>query len=110
VVGDGRVECSKQWCMYVSRIQCNFIYGVYIYIYVWYIWSKVKSPELHSYGVHPVAWRTCKFTLNPQNLIRSRFNKSLLENLDRLCGIVVRVLGYRSGGPGSIPATTRKKK
>jgi hypothetical protein len=22
---------------------------------------------------------------------------------DRLCGLVVRVLGYRSGGPGSIP-------
>jgi hypothetical protein len=29
---------------------------------------------------------------------------------DRLCGLVVRVLGYRSGGPGSIRGTTRKKK
>jgi hypothetical protein len=29
---------------------------------------------------------------------------------DRLCGLVVRVLGYRSGGPSSIPGTTRKKK
>jgi hypothetical protein len=28
---------------------------------------------------------------------------------DRLCGLVVRVLGYRSGGPGSIPGTTEKK-
>jgi hypothetical protein len=28
---------------------------------------------------------------------------------DRLCGVVVRVLGYRSGGLGSIPGTTRKK-
>jgi hypothetical protein len=27
---------------------------------------------------------------------------------DRLCGLVVRVLGYRSGGPGSIPGTTNK--
>jgi hypothetical protein len=27
---------------------------------------------------------------------------------DRLCGLVVRVLGYRSGGPGSIPGTTKK--
>jgi hypothetical protein len=27
---------------------------------------------------------------------------------DRLCGLVV-ILGYRSGGPGSIPSTTRKK-
>jgi hypothetical protein len=28
---------------------------------------------------------------------------------DHLCGIVVRVVAYRSGGPGSIPGTTRKK-
>jgi hypothetical protein len=28
-------------------------------------------------------------------------------NIWRLCGLVVRVLGYRSGGPGSIPGTTR---
>jgi hypothetical protein len=26
---------------------------------------------------------------------------------DRLCGLVGRVLGYRFGGPGSIPGTTR---
>jgi hypothetical protein len=31
-------------------------------------------------------------------------------NIDRLCGLVVRVLGYRFGGPGSIPGTTTKKK
>jgi hypothetical protein len=35
-------------------------------------------------------------------------------SFDRLCGLVVRVLGYRSGGPGSIPGTTsfseKKKK
>jgi hypothetical protein len=29
---------------------------------------------------------------------------------DRLCDLVVRVVGYRSGGTGSIPGTTRKKK
>jgi hypothetical protein len=28
-------------------------------------------------------------------------------SIDRLCGLVVRVLGYRSGDPGSIPGTTR---
>jgi hypothetical protein len=26
-----------------------------------------------------------------------------------ICGLVVRVLGYRSEGPGSIPGTARKK-
>jgi hypothetical protein len=25
-----------------------------------------------------------------------------IQIIDRLCGLVVRVLGYRSGGPGSI--------
>jgi hypothetical protein len=29
---------------------------------------------------------------------------------DHLSGILVIVLGYRSGGPGSIPGITRKKK
>jgi hypothetical protein len=33
-----------------------------------------------------------------------------LHFTDRLCGLVVRVLGYRSGVPGSIPGTTKKKK
>jgi hypothetical protein len=32
-----------------------------------------------------------------------------LRTPDRLCGLVVRVIGYRSGGPGSIPGTTREK-
>jgi hypothetical protein len=41
---------------------------------------------------------------SPQYLVPSRFYK------DRLCGLVVRVLGHRSGGPGSIPGTTRKKR
>jgi hypothetical protein len=27
--------------------------------------------------------------------------------IDCLCGLVVRVLGHRFGGPGSIPGTTR---
>jgi hypothetical protein len=38
------------------------------------------------------------------------FNDAFCSSYDRLCGPVVRVLGYRSGGPGSIPGTTRKKK
>jgi hypothetical protein len=32
----------------------------------------------------------------------------MLQNY--LCGLVVRVLGYRFGALGSIPGTTRKKK
>jgi hypothetical protein len=43
-------------------------------------------------------------TLNVRNI------KAYSGVVDRLCGLVGRVLGYRSGGPGSIPGTTRKKK
>jgi hypothetical protein len=42
-------------------------------------------------------------------MFSSDFTK-MLHFYYRLCGLVVRVLGYRSGGPGSIPGTTRKKK
>jgi hypothetical protein len=35
---------------------------------------------------------------------------SLYLTNDCLCGLVVRVLGYRFGGPGSIPGITRKEK
>jgi hypothetical protein len=35
---------------------------------------------------------------------------SVYVEKDRVCGLVVRILGYRSGGPGSIPGTTRRKK
>jgi hypothetical protein len=37
-------------------------------------------------------------------------NTSRRYNGGRLCGLVVRVLGYRSGGPGSIPGTNRQNK
>jgi hypothetical protein len=30
-----------------------------------------------------------------------------LKKRDRLCGLVVKVPGYRSTGPGSIPGATR---
>jgi hypothetical protein len=37
------------------------------------------------------------------------FSVECLHLFGRLCGLVVIVLGYRSGGAGSIPGTTRKK-
>jgi hypothetical protein len=43
-------------------------------------------------------------------MLERNHNLVALMIADRLCGLVVRVIGYRSGGPGSIPGTTRKKK
>jgi hypothetical protein len=37
------------------------------------------------------------------------FFNPILFAVDRLCGLVVRVLGYRSRGPGSIPGHYQKK-
>jgi hypothetical protein len=39
-----------------------------------------------------------------------KYSSETLRTLEaRFCGLVVRVLSCRSGGPGSIPGTTRKK-
>jgi hypothetical protein len=47
----------------------------------------------------------------PSQFLQLVWKKKFVPKLnDRLCGLVVTVLGYRSGGPGSIPGTTRKKK
>jgi hypothetical protein len=59
----------------------------------------VQSVAIHSYDLL-VAAVTAKW----------KHYLSYTEWCGRLCGLVVRVLGYRSGGPGSIPGTTRKKR
>jgi hypothetical protein len=41
-----------------------------------------------------------------ESIASSRLCYSYNWVCDRLCGLVVRVLGYRSGGQGSIPGTT----
>jgi hypothetical protein len=44
--------------------------------------------------------------LHPVILFSNLFN--LYSNIeDRLCGLVARVPGYRSRGPGSVPGATR---
>jgi hypothetical protein len=42
---------------------------------------------------------------------RSHNNNAFRNKFTKVnCGLVVRVLGYRSGGPDSIPVTTRENK
>jgi hypothetical protein len=52
-------------------------------------WRKLRNEELDDLS-------------STRNVIR-------ITEWDRLCGRVVRVLVYRSRGPGSIPCTTRKR-
>jgi hypothetical protein len=51
--------------------------------------------------VEPVFWDQW---LRPTYI---RLNKHYALKEDRLCGLVVRVSGYISRGPGSIPGATR---
>jgi hypothetical protein len=62
-----------------------------------------RTPTPRSSNPHAVAIST---GLTPLYIVYDR----TLKQCCRLCGLVVRVLGYRSEGPGSIPGTTRKKK
>jgi hypothetical protein len=61
-------------------------------------------------------WCTLIIVLLPEHILQFydcysllRKFRTFMECCDRLCGLVVRVLGYRSGGPGSIPVATKKK-
>jgi hypothetical protein len=49
------------------------------------------------------------FLVDSHNIL-NRLIVHNVSDVDRLCGLVVRVLGYRSGDPGSIPGTTRFSK
>jgi hypothetical protein len=42
-------------------------------------------------------------------ILRGFYFVLIISCLDRLCGLLDRVLGYRFGGPGSILGTTIKK-
>jgi hypothetical protein len=82
--------------------------------------SPLRENKFNSCGTDSKHWAvitSTSFSGGPQ--FKSRHSNRLLRLIvfwvfsvlaDRLCGLVVRVLGYRSGGPGSIPGTTRKKK
>jgi hypothetical protein len=61
------------------------------------LWSSGQSSWLYNGDVLWFLWGT--------NWIYLFY----VDESSRLCDLVVRILGYRSGGTGSIPGTTRKK-
>jgi hypothetical protein len=65
-----------------------------------------------SSGTHIVIYKEVIIpTTDPLSIVQIRWknNNFFIYYIDRICGLVVRVLGYRSGGPGSIPGTSKKK-
>jgi hypothetical protein len=75
---------------------------------------RSSETSVHIRTIRCISQKIAKFTFSFKLSENSDINElHLLSdtcNVDRLCGLAVRVLGYRSGGPRSIPGTTRKKK
>jgi hypothetical protein len=75
--------------------------------------SSLESKKLRSFYVpvisFPIRENWVFFYKKSEFLILDCLIYITFITLDSLCGLVVRVLGYRSGGPGSIPDTTKKK-
>jgi hypothetical protein len=70
-----------------------------------------EKDVLHLPGIEtwPSSLRPIAVSTKPSQLFSEPNIACILKADDRLCGLVVRVLGYRSGGPGSITGTTKKK-
>jgi hypothetical protein len=84
---------------HLNPLLVNLVYQYYCRIYTY-------SPNvIYFLQILPKAFYV-QFVI----LLCSFNNNNIIIVIDRLCGLVGRVLGYRSGGPGSIPGTTRKKK
>jgi hypothetical protein len=56
--------------------------------------------------ISPAAYERCYMCGTQEHIEKSLLQKDVKY---RLCGLVISVLGYRSGGQVSIPDTTRKK-
>jgi hypothetical protein len=73
---------------------------------------KATSTPAHILSKSPFVTPRCDLTARRKMRCSQQMLKcsdASSHVIDRLCGLVVRVLGYRSGDPGSIPGTTKKK-
>jgi hypothetical protein len=67
---------------------------------------KFKSIIFNAFPISPL--HAISLANSPRFDLQKNISWTVL--IDRLCDLVVRVLGYRSGDPGSITGTNRKKK
>jgi hypothetical protein len=72
-----------------------------------YLQNVVIFYGIISTTADPVYMKLARYDI--QVSFHNKKKKCFIQKYARLCGLVVRVLGYRSGSLGSIPGTTRKK-
>jgi hypothetical protein len=76
---------------------------------MWICGPSRDTSTLSSKKEESVTNAVLNISLNILKILSIKLITVLELSSDRLCGLVVRVLGYRSGGPGSILGTTKKK-
>jgi hypothetical protein len=84
--------------------------GVYIFLGL-SVYSFIWMPPLLYYFLLTINLFSCFMVHNFRKHYRTsesiiEFQRALSFSTDRLCSLVVRVSGYRSRGPGSIPVAT----
>jgi hypothetical protein len=114
--------CGICWELETSRIDCGIVTSIQWTVqfpgslqfasYPWLSRSPETGNDCPSDGQQQFNRPTARWRLVWEQLVllcASHSFMCLWSWYDHLCGLVVRVLGYRSGGPGSIPGTTKKK-
>jgi hypothetical protein len=72
------------------------------------LFPSAACPVPHSIRLcNSIIFRSCLMTSTKHEIPHYSIFFYRFPFRDRLCGLVVRVLGYRFGGPGLIPGTTR---
>jgi hypothetical protein len=70
--------------------------------------NSYTSVNEYNSKVYPLYVSTCDASVTYSGVFGTHYTlRHICPMNDRLCGLVVRVFYYRSGGPGSIPGTTR---
>jgi hypothetical protein len=95
--------CLRYLCTYVLSCVGNITKPNSVQVF-----NKFPPLGAHKHcSLYFVQFKTSFYYIS--NILLILNNVGNVSDVDRLCGLVVRVLGYRSGGPGSIRGTTRKK-
>jgi hypothetical protein len=113
LVAAGNAEQPESGCV-VGRVACHpFPFSASFLLFLAMLTSSLSYHPILNYYLPFVFYLFPVFILSchPPYFLHSFFQLLFMFPFicDCLCGLVIRILGYRSGGPGSIPGTTRKK-
>jgi hypothetical protein len=105
---------SYSICLHILSNFILLILAVFVFPYVHLkTISAAFAPAVSKFQINTFFLSTAFPISKGLQLSLTQYHKNIFvwcDSNDGLCGLVVKVLGYRSGGPGSIPGTTRKKK